>query len=196
LRNPRARTVVIKAKSSSPKRKEPSPEETLLRYWPQISYRVKNSIGRSTPDWEDVGSEILLGVIEAIRKGSFRGESALGTFIYTVTTHKIVDFIRQKNKALLPVLESGQGFDPSIQVEKQERVRLVAELLKKLRPRYADILYLHYYLDLSRNEIARIYGISPGRAGVLISVARNTLGDVMKNLGVPSSETNGRKGSR
>jgi len=185
---------LIKTKPSSPRRRESSPEETLLKYWPQISYRVKNSIGRSTPDWEDVGSEILLGVIEAIRKGSFRGESALGTFIYTITTHKIVDYIRQKYKAPLPVPESGQGCDPSVQAEQQERVRLVAELLKKLKPRYADILYLHYYLDLSRNEIARIYGISPGRVGVLISAARNTLGDVMKSLGVPKLEGNGRKG--
>jgi RNA polymerase sigma-70 factor (ECF subfamily) len=180
--------AAIKVKSLSPRRKGPTPEEILLKYWPQISYRVKNSIGRSTPDWEDVGSEILVGVIEAIRKGTFRGESALETFIYAVTTHKIVDHIRQKKRALEQIPEAGQGLDPSMHVEKQERVRLVGELLKNLKPRYADILYLHYYLDLSRNEIARIYGISPGRVGVLIAAARNTLKNLMKKLGMQGSE--------
>lgn len=194
LRSQKVFATLAKGKAAAPKNQELDPEETLLKYWPQICFRVKNSIGRSTPDWEDVGSEILLGVIEAIRKGSFRGESSLGTFIYTVTTHKIVDFIRQKSKGPPPAPESGPDFDPSVEVETQERVRLVAELLKRLKPRYADILYLHYYLDLSRNEIAQIYGISPGRAGVLISAARNTLGDVLRNLGLPGR--NGRPGEK
>jgi len=195
VRNQKSAAAVTKRLRSAPEGKGLDLEETLLRYWPQICFRVKNSIGRSTPDWEDVGSEILLGVIEAIRKGSFRGESSLGTFIYTITTHKIVDFIRQKSKAPLPPPPLGQEFDPSAHAESQERVRLVADLLKKLRPKYADILYLHYYLDLSRNEIARIYGISPGRAGVLISAARNTLGDLMKKLGVSGPGGDGREGS-
>jgi DNA-directed RNA polymerase specialized sigma24 family protein len=39
-------------------------------------------------------------------------------------------------------------------------------------------------LDLSRSDIARIYGISPGRVGVLIATARNTLKGLMKKLGV------------
>jgi RNA polymerase sigma-70 factor, ECF subfamily len=173
-----------KAKPTASDQEGPGPEEILLKYWPQISYRVKNSIGRSTPDWEDVGSEILVGVIEAIRKNTFRGESSLATFIYSVTTHKIIDFIRQKTKPLERVPEPGQGFDPPTQVEKREQVRLVSESLKRLKPRYADILYLHYYLDLSRSDIAQIYGISPGRVGVLIATARNTLKGLMKKLGV------------
>ena len=190
MRNPRVLAAAPKGKSLAPEGKGPSPEEILLKYWPQISYRVKNSIGRSTPDWEDVGSEILVGVIEAIRKGAFRGESSLETFIYSITTHKIVDHIRRKMKTLDRIPEFGQGFDPPAQVEKQEQVRLVAESLKKLKPRYADILYLHYYLDLSRNEIGQVYGISAGRVGVLIATARNTLKGLMKKLGVAGSEEN------
>lgn len=187
-RKRKAIVAATKGKALLPKRKGPAPEEILLKYWPQIRYRVKNSIGRLTPDWEDVGSEILVGVIEAIRKGTFRGESALGTFIYSITTHKIVDHIRQKKRVLEEIPEPGHGFDPYLHVEKQERVKLVAILLKQLKPRYTDILYLHYYLDLSRNEIAQIYGISPGRVGALIAAARNTLKKLMENLGVEGSE--------
>jgi RNA polymerase sigma-70 factor (ECF subfamily) len=185
MRKSKALSPAVQGISSVREGGGPSAEETLLKYWPQISYRVKNTIGRSTPDWEDVGSEILLGVVEAIRKGTFRGESALPTFIYSVTTHKIIDYIRQKKRAIEPVPEPRQGFDPSQQVENQERVKLVAGLLKNLRPRHADILYLHYYLDMSRDEIGRIYGISPGRVGVLIVAARQTMKNLIKKLGVP-----------
>jgi RNA polymerase sigma-70 factor (ECF subfamily) len=190
---PRSLTMSI-GKARSPKVQGTSPardgaglsaKEILLKYWPQISFRVKNTIGRSTPDWEDVGSEILLGVVEAIRKGTFRGESALPTFIYSITTHKIVDYIRQKKRTLEPVPEPRQGLDPSLQAENQERVKLVAGLLKNLKPRHADILYLHYYLEMSREEIGRIHGISPGRVGVLIAAARKMLKDLIKKLGAP-----------
>jgi RNA polymerase sigma-70 factor (ECF subfamily) len=184
LRNPRGIAPSAKKKTQAQEEKSLSAEEILLKYWPQISYRVKNSIGRSTPDWEDIASEIFVAVIEAIRKGTFRGESAWPTFIYSITTHKIVDYIRHKKRALEPIPETGPCFDPSIQAENQEQVRLVAGLLKKLKPRYADILYLHYYQDLSRDEIARIYGISPGRVGVLIAAARKTMKELMKKLGV------------
>jgi len=163
----------------------PFAEEILLKYWPQISYRVKNTIGRSTPDWEDVGSEILLGVVEAIRKGTFRGESSLPTFIYSVTTHKIIDHIRQKKRVIEPIPEIGQTNDPSVQAENREKVKLVGGLLKSLKPRYADILYLHYYLDMSRDEIGKVYGISPGRVGVLIAAARKTMKDLIQKLGGP-----------
>lgn len=87
----------MKKKSLSCKKEKVSDlEEILLKYWLQISFRVKNSIGRSAPDLEDVGSEILLGVIQALREKTFRGESSLGTFIYSITTNKIIDYIRQK----------------------------------------------------------------------------------------------------
>jgi RNA polymerase sigma factor (sigma-70 family) len=168
--------------------KAPDPEEVLVKYWPQISYRVKNSIGRTTPDWEDVASEILLAVIEALRSNKFRGESSLGTFIYSVTTNKIIDHIRQKKKILSPIPGPSRDFDPYLHVETQERIRLIAGFLKKLKPKYADILYLHYYLDLPQSEIAKVYGISTGTMNTWIKTARNTLKKLMKTLPVEKPE--------
>jgi RNA polymerase sigma factor (sigma-70 family) len=170
------------AKKPSDKTAVPNPEEILLKYWPQVSFRVKKSIGHLAPDWEDIVSEILLNVIEAIRRNKFRGESSLGTFIYAVTTNKIIDHIRQKKKVLSGIDEPSQEFDPALQAETRERVRLIAGYLKKLKPKYADIMYLHYYLDLPLSEIAQIYGISAGTTHKLIKVARNNLKGLMNAL--------------
>jgi RNA polymerase sigma-70 factor (ECF subfamily) len=171
-----------KTKLSRPGSASPVPEDILLKYWPQISYRVKNSIGRSTPDWEDVGSEILLAVVEALRKKTFRGESALGTFIYSITSHKIIDHIRQKRKVFIQMPEPVSGLDPYLHVENEERVKLIAKWLKRLKPRDADMIYLRYYLDLSQNRIGQIYGLSPGRVSVVIAEARTTLKKLMEDL--------------
>jgi RNA polymerase sigma-70 factor (ECF subfamily) len=164
------------------KEKIPDLEEILLKYWPQISFRVKNSIGRSTPDWEDIGSEILLSVIEALRKKTFRGQSSLGTFIYSITTNKIIDFIRQKKKVLREVPAPGLDSDPYFSVEKDEKAKLVSMCLKELKPKDADILYLHYYLDLPQTEIAKIYGVSQTRVSDMAIRARKTLKSLMENL--------------
>ena len=165
----------------------PELEELLLKYWPQVGYRVKNSLGRFTPDWEDVVSEVFLDVITALRKGKFRGESSLGTFIYAVTTNKIVDRIRKKRAALPAneIPEPSRDPDPSVHVEAQERVQLVAGYLKRLKPKHADILYLHYYLDSSPGEIARIYGTSTRTVYKLIRTARSNLKGLAKALVKP-----------
>jgi RNA polymerase sigma factor (sigma-70 family) len=168
---------------------DPDPAEIVLQYWPQICFRVKNSIGRSTPDWEDVASEILVGVIEVLRRGRFRGESSLGTFVYSITTNKIIDHIRRKKRALNEIPQTGVTFDPYAHVENQERVRLVARYIKKLKPRHADILYLHYYLDLPQSEIAGVYGLSTGRMNKLIRAARNALKKLMKSLPLEETDT-------
>ncbi len=173
--------------SGSDKIDVPDPEEMLLKYWPQIGYRVKNSLGRSTPDWEDVVSEILLDVIKALRRRTYRGDSSLGTFIYAVTTNKIIDQIRQKKRALREVPELGRDFDPALDAEARERVGQVAGFLKKLKPKHADILYLHYYLDVPPSEIARIYGTSTGTMYKLIRKARTNLKGLIKTLAPPRS---------
>lgn len=80
-------------------------------------------------------------------------------------------------------------------MEKEERVKLVSRSLKKLKSKYADILYLHYYLELPQNEIVQIYGISPGRVSALITAARNTLKRLMENLSSEGSNKD-KKGKR
>ena len=143
---------------------------------------MKKSIGHWAPDWEDIVSEILLNVIEAIRREKYRGESSLGTFIYAITTNKIIDHIRQKKKVLSGIREAVQRLDPTIQAETQERVRSVAGCLKKLKPEYADIIYLHYFLDMPLSEIAQLYGVSAQTMNRLIRVARKNFKGLMTTL--------------
>jgi RNA polymerase sigma-70 factor (ECF subfamily) len=70
--------------------------EVVVKYRPVVSFKVKKSLGAHTPDWEDVVNEVITQVIEKVKKGEFRGDSSIGTFIYTITSRRIVDHIRQK----------------------------------------------------------------------------------------------------
>ncbi len=150
-------------------------EEIILKFWPQIRYRVIKSLGYYNPEWEDTASEILLSVVEAIKFERFREESSIGTFIYSITSNKIVDAIRRKGKAMPTVREPEKFLDPHDHIERKERAIYVADLIKTLKPKHADMLYLYYYIDLSQIQIAKIYGLSSRRVHTILNNARQSL---------------------
>jgi len=162
------------------KKKELDLKEIINRYRPIISFRVKKSLGDSNPDWEDIVNEIITNVIEKIKKGEFRGESSVGTFIYTITSLRIIDYIRQKSKVLKHAPEPASYPDPHEHIENKERVELVAQAIKKLKPKYRDVLYFYYYKELSREEVAKRSGITPHRVSERVNYSQKILKKLIK----------------
>ncbi len=155
-------------------------EEVVVKYRPIVSFKVKKSLGTHTPDWEDVVNEIITQVIEKVKKNEFRGDSSIGTFIYTITTRRIVDFIRQKTKILKGIPEPVPLPDPCDDAESRERARVLAEAIKELKPKFKEVLNLYYYQELSREEVAQKLGISPRRVSERLNYAQKLLRKMVK----------------
>ena len=155
-------------------------EDIVAQYRPIISFKVKKSIGAHTPDWEDIVNEILLNVIEKIEKSEFRGESSIGTFIYTITSRRIIDHIRKKSKVLKHAPEPVPFSSPIQRIEDEERAERMAHLLAKLKPKYKEVLYLYYYRDLSREEVAKRLKITPRRVSERVNYAQKLLRKMIK----------------
>ena len=152
----------------------------VAKYRPVVSFRVKKSIGVKTPDWEDVVNEIMINVVEKLKKGEFRGDSSIGTFIYTITSRRIIDFIRKKSKILKHAPEPNPYVSPQEHVENRERAQWIADSIEKLKPKYKEVLYLYYYQELSREEVAKKLNISPRRVSERVNYAQKLLRKVMK----------------
>jgi RNA polymerase sigma-70 factor (ECF subfamily) len=146
-------------------------DEAILGYRPVISFRVRKALGSATPDWEDVVDEILTQAIEKVKTGAFRGESSVGTFLYTITTRRIIDHIRQKTKVLRHAPEPAALPDPHDETESRERAQQIAKIVNGLKPKFREVLYLYYFKDLSRDEVARELGISPRRVSERVNYA-------------------------
>jgi RNA polymerase sigma-70 factor (ECF subfamily) len=155
-------------------------DEVVVKYRPIVSFKVKKSLGTRTPDWEDVVNEIITQVIEKVKKGEFRGDSSIGTFIYTVTSRRIVDYIRQKTKILKGIPEPATLPDPCDDAESRERARVLAEAIKQLKPKFKEVLNLYYYQELSREEVAHRLGISPRRVSERLNYAQKLLRKMIK----------------
>lgn len=152
----------------------------VAKYRPVVSFRVKKSIGVKTPDWEDVVNEIMINVVEKLKKDEFRGDSSIGTFIYTITSRRIIDFIRKKSKVLKYAPEPNPYLSPQEHVENRERAQWIADSIEKLKPKYKEVLYLYYYQELSREEVAKKLNISSRRVSERVNYAQKLLRKVMK----------------
>jgi RNA polymerase sigma factor (sigma-70 family) len=155
-------------------------DEVVVKYRPVVSFKVRKSLGAHTPDWEDVVNEIITQVIEKVKKGEFRGESSIGTFIYTITSRRIVDYIRQKTRTLRGVPEPSPWPDPCEDAESRERARILAEAIQQLKPKFKEVLQLYYYQEMSRNEVAERLGISPRRVSERLNYAQKLLRKIIK----------------
>jgi RNA polymerase sigma-70 factor (ECF subfamily) len=155
-------------------------EEIFVKYRPVISFRVRKSLGSSNPDWEDIVNEIITNVIEKIKKREFRGESSIGTFIYTITSRRIVDYIRQKSKMLKHAPEPADYATPQERIENKERAELIAKAIERLKPKYRKVIHLYYYKELSREEVSQRLGISPRRVSERVNYSLKLLKKLLK----------------
>ena len=162
------------------RKKDNDIDAIVAKYRPVVSFRVKKSIGAQTPDWEDVVNEIMINVVEKLKKGEFRGDSSVGTFIYTITSRRIIDFIRKKSKVLKHAPEPNPYLSPHEHVENRERAQWIADSIKRLKPKYKEVLFLYYYQELSREEVAKKLKISPRRVSERVNYAQKLLRKVMK----------------
>jgi RNA polymerase sigma-70 factor, ECF subfamily len=155
-------------------------DKIVAEYRPLVSFRVRKSISFYTPDWEDIVNEIMVNVIEKLKKGEFRGDSSIGTFIFTITSRRIIDHIRKKTKVLKHAPESDPFLSPFEHVENKEKAEIIAEAIEKLKPKYKEVLYLYYYKELSRKEVADTLGISPRRVSERVNYAQKLLQKLLK----------------
>jgi RNA polymerase sigma-70 factor (ECF subfamily) len=151
--------------------KDAPPEDAVLKYRAVISFRVRKALGGSNPDWEDVVNEILTQAVAKIKSGEFRGDSSVGTFLYTITSRRIIDYIRQKTRVLKHAPEPAPYPDPHDEMERREKAKQVELVVAGLKPKFRDVLYLYYYRELSRDEVARALDISPRRVSERVNYA-------------------------
>ncbi|HEK85061.1 MAG TPA: sigma-70 family RNA polymerase sigma factor [Candidatus Aminicenantes bacterium] len=161
-------------------KKEKDVQELTVRYRPIITFRVRKALGAQNTDCDDLVSEILSQVLEKIKSGEFRGESSLGTFVYTITSRRIIDYIREKTKVMKYAPEPAPYPDPQEILETREMSEKVQSALSRLKPRYREVLYLYYYQELSREEVAQRQNISVRKVSELVNYALKLIRKEMK----------------
>ncbi|MCG8434544.1 MAG: RNA polymerase sigma factor [Gammaproteobacteria bacterium] len=160
-------------------------EDIYETYLPRVYRFVLSRVNVSESDAEDIVQRTFLNAFRGMR--TFRGDSALFTWLCTICRHEIYDFLKknQRNANDLQFVEDDQvvrqalealmdpaRWDPEALGMTRDLVRLVHSTLDFLPGNYGDVLERRYLLGESVTEIAASLGLGREAADSLLSRAR------------------------
>jgi RNA polymerase sigma-70 factor, ECF subfamily len=128
-------------------------------------------------DAEEVSQEVFVRIFRAI--GKFRGESALGTWIYRLAVNAALSHVERR-----PARAEGEEALAQIAAAEppSRDPRLAARLeaaLVQLPPGYRAVIVLHDVEGLSHEEIASILGCRVGTSKSQLSKARGRMRELL-----------------
>jgi len=133
-------------------------------------------------DAEDVTQEVFLKAWRNLN--SFRGESAISTWLYRIAVNLSLNYIsRKKREARFSLEEKSvpvagkaiSGDDPHVQMERDETESAVRDAIDSLPGRQRMAFVLSRYDDLSQKEVAAVMKLSEGAVEQLLHRAKVTL---------------------
>ncbi len=121
-------------------------EEKIIKQYSDMVYRLAFARVGTKHDADEVFQEVFLRFLK--RKPIFRGEEHCKAWFIRVTINCSKSFWSS------PWLKNIQPIADDIAFETKESLDLCNEL-KKLPPKYREVIYLFYYEDMSIEEIGR-----------------------------------------
>jgi RNA polymerase sigma factor (sigma-70 family) len=137
-------------------------------------------------DAEDLAQDVFIKVFEHIHQ--FKGEAALGTWIYRIAVSQSLDFLRKKNRkkrggTILGFFENNdkehlhpQNFDhPGVKAENKEKAAVLFSAMNQLPENQRTAFLLQKLEGLSQGEIAAILKTTSSAVESLLSRAKANL---------------------
>ena len=145
-------------------------DEVYEKYFPLILIKVRVRLGWDNEESRDVAQEVIEIVFRNIRAGRFRGESSLGTYIYSIVKYQLSNAIkRESRRKTVPFHDCHlTSTDPSEGYDRKERSARLTEVISSLKPQHREVIYCRYYEGMRVNEIAERMGTSPRKVSELL----------------------------
>jgi RNA polymerase sigma-70 factor (ECF subfamily) len=148
--------------------------------------RFANAFARSSSDAEDIVQETLLRANRSLP--SYRSESSLSTWLYTLTRHAGIDWYRKKQHREQPeefekepITQDGRG-RPDALLNSKDQVDLLYHAIQELPPIFRVPLILCEMEGLPYEDVAAIEGVPTGTVRSRLNRARKHLADLMGNV--------------
>ena len=153
--------------------------------------------GVPAADCEDVADETLMTAFDQLRRGVFRGESSIGTWLEKILRGKAADFWRKgDNRLRRASLDeggerggAGEGPGAALMSAHTDPVLcvMVQEILARMSAKHRRILLLNQVDGYTTKEIGKIVGWPAGTVGRVLANAKS----IFKNLVLESEESGG-----
>jgi RNA polymerase sigma-70 factor (ECF subfamily) len=150
--------------------------ETLYKQHAARLYTLACRMAGSPEDGEDLLQEIFL---QAYRKlGSFKGDSAVGTWLYRLALNHCLDYVRSrqaKMHKLTDTLDAEASFEPTARRETPIARLDLERAVERLPPGCREAFVLHDVEGFDHKEVGKLLGIAEGTSKSQVFKARMKL---------------------
>jgi RNA polymerase sigma-70 factor (ECF subfamily) len=134
---------------------------------------------------EDISEDCFVALI--VHPNKYKFKSSLKTYLYGIAHNKVKEhFRRNKYVSFVPLEDanelcsSGSTEDEAVKTENRKMINQAFSYLAK---DYCEVLYLHYFEDMSYEDIGKIMKKSPKQIYNLVFRAKNMLREKLEKDG-------------
>ena len=146
----------------------------------------------NTDDADDLTIEAFGKAFKNLHQ--YTPDFAFSTWLFKIASNNCIDYIRKKRKNVLSIdkpFENSEGkesgmdipsecLDPEEVYIRQQKIKLLRELVEKLKPRYRKLVEMRYFNELSYEEIAAELELPIGTVKAQLFRARELLFNILK----------------
>lgn len=169
--------------------------ELLERYRDSIYFMLLKMVNNKS-DADDLTIEAFGKAFKNLSQ--YSPSYAFSTWLFKIASNNCIDFLRKKRNNLISI-DGGmndhhemeptihvrdENLDPEEHMVRDQIVNLMRTVVKKLKPRYRQLIELRYFQELSYEEIAEELDLPIGTVKAQLFRARELLFNTLKNTDV------------
>ena len=126
----------------------------------------------STEDADDLFQEALLATIKNLKRGKFEKSAKLSTYFYSIARYKWLTVLKKRGRSG-QLIDSDNELDfielsqqeyqnQFIEEEKNDKIKMIANSLAKLKQDCRELLIAFYYEKKNMKQLAKRYNYTEG----------------------------------
>lgn len=168
--------------------------ELMERYRDAIYYMLLKMVNNKS-DAEDLTLEAFGKAFKNIHQ--YTPNFAFSTWLFKIATNNCIDFIRKRKANIVSIdnnVDNAEGSysvltsmlsanmpDPEERLIKEQNIKLVQDVVAKLKPRYRKLVEYRYFKEFSYEEIAQELSLPLGTVKAQLFRARELLLNILNN---------------
>ncbi|MCC5922226.1 MAG: sigma-70 family RNA polymerase sigma factor [Crocinitomicaceae bacterium] len=166
---------------------------TLMGQYRDAVFYMILKIVKNTDDADDLTIEAFGKAFN--RLDQYTPNYAFSTWLFKIASNNCIDFLRKKRVHITSIdnafpNEDGEGMridipsnslDPEEVIIKTQKIKMMRDVVEKLKPRYRELVEKRYFEELSYEEIAEQMDLPLGTVKAQLFRARDFLANLMKN---------------
>ncbi|WP_047419789.1 RNA polymerase sigma factor [Cellulophaga sp. Hel_I_12] len=171
----------------------------LIERYKYMVFTIALKVLKNREDAEEVAQDTFVKAYHSLSK--FKGESKFSTWLYKIAYFGALDALKKENRRLVTTTIDND-YDINLseligvldQFEIENRTRIIKESLNELSSEDSILVTLHYFDELSLNEISEIVDLSTNTVKVRLFRVRKKLAEILEKKLTPETiKSYGRK---